>query len=401
VDATDAWALISALGAVTSTLRLGTLVSPVTFRHPSVLAKMVATADQVSGGRVELGSGAGWNEREHAAYGFDVPRRRDAVRAALRAGRDHPPAAHGGDVSFSGKHYSSTTSGRCHGRCRSPSPLILGGKAGPQARALAARFADEYNSIGAGRRSCPSGSRLDAACEEAAATRRPAGPLVMTVGIVGSHRGRGAAATRRVDGRVGADGDPAEFLAERSTAGSPAPSSRCGTGSVSSASSASAGSCSNTSSTTTSRWSLLIGEDLRAGLSALRAAFRAGIGLERKEPYVACAGHVVGGPAESLACSARSQWMAMPTRMRRPRRSAKSADEILHDDAEREHPAQVEQGRGQDGGDRRHERPPASQRARRGRDEDDAEADRLQHERHVGQAGEARARGHRPQLPRR
>src|SRR5437763_3799269 len=71
--ALDAWATISALAAVTQTLRLGTLVSPATFRHPSVLAKLVATADQISGGRVELGLGAGWHEREHAAYGFEFP----------------------------------------------------------------------------------------------------------------------------------------------------------------------------------------------------------------------------------------------------------------------------------------------------------------------------------------
>src|SRR5919197_4564183 len=66
----DAWATLSALAAITSTLRLGTLVSPATFRHPSVLARMVVTADHVSGGRIELGLGAGWNEPEHVQHGF-------------------------------------------------------------------------------------------------------------------------------------------------------------------------------------------------------------------------------------------------------------------------------------------------------------------------------------------
>ena len=67
----DAWATISALAAVTRRIRLGTLVSPATFRHPSVLAKMAVTADHVSGGRVELGLGAGWLEAEHrAAFGL-------------------------------------------------------------------------------------------------------------------------------------------------------------------------------------------------------------------------------------------------------------------------------------------------------------------------------------------
>ena len=66
----DAWATLAGLAAITSRIRLGTLVSPATFRHPSVLAKSAATVDHVSGGRVELGIGAGWFEAEHRAYGF-------------------------------------------------------------------------------------------------------------------------------------------------------------------------------------------------------------------------------------------------------------------------------------------------------------------------------------------
>ena len=69
----DAWATLSALSARTQRIRLGTMVSPVTFRHPSQLAKAVVTADHASNGRVELGLGAGWFEREHRAYGFPFP----------------------------------------------------------------------------------------------------------------------------------------------------------------------------------------------------------------------------------------------------------------------------------------------------------------------------------------
>jgi alkanesulfonate monooxygenase SsuD/methylene tetrahydromethanopterin reductase-like flavin-dependent oxidoreductase (luciferase family) len=69
----EAWGTLSALAAATTSLRLGTLVTPATFRHPSVLAKLVATVDQVSGGRVELGLGAGRHEREHEAYGLPFP----------------------------------------------------------------------------------------------------------------------------------------------------------------------------------------------------------------------------------------------------------------------------------------------------------------------------------------
>src|ERR687893_2094606 len=69
----DAWGTLCGLAAVTSTLRLGTLVSPATFRHPSVLAKNAVTADHISGGRIEVGLGTGWSEVEHRAYGFPFP----------------------------------------------------------------------------------------------------------------------------------------------------------------------------------------------------------------------------------------------------------------------------------------------------------------------------------------
>ena len=68
----DAWATLAGLAAVTTKLRLGTMVSPVTFRRVSVLAKLVTTVDHISSGRVELGIGAGWFESEHEAYGFTV-----------------------------------------------------------------------------------------------------------------------------------------------------------------------------------------------------------------------------------------------------------------------------------------------------------------------------------------
>src|ERR671936_757028 len=75
----DAWATLAGLAARTTTLELGTLVSPGTFRHPSVLARNAATADEISGGRVTLGIGAGWMEREHDAYGFDFATARERV----------------------------------------------------------------------------------------------------------------------------------------------------------------------------------------------------------------------------------------------------------------------------------------------------------------------------------
>ena len=75
----DAWATIAGLAALTTRLQLGTLVSPVTFRHPAVLARSAATADEISGGRVVLGLGAGWMDREHEAYGFEFATARERV----------------------------------------------------------------------------------------------------------------------------------------------------------------------------------------------------------------------------------------------------------------------------------------------------------------------------------
>ena len=74
---TDAWTLLAALAARTDRIRLGTLVSPVTFRLPSVLAKAAATVDEISGGRVEIGMGAGWWTEEHTQFGFPFPPTRE------------------------------------------------------------------------------------------------------------------------------------------------------------------------------------------------------------------------------------------------------------------------------------------------------------------------------------
>ena len=144
----DAWAVLSALAAVTSRIRLGTMVSPATFRHPSTLAKMVATADHVSGGRVELGMGAGWFEREHTAYGFDFPstsERMDKLAEQLEI-------VHGEwtdeQFSFKGTYYSIENLHAIPKPVQRPHPpLIIGGSGGPKSVALAARWANEYNTV--------------------------------------------------------------------------------------------------------------------------------------------------------------------------------------------------------------------------------------------------------------
>jgi F420-dependent oxidoreductase-like protein len=163
----DAWATIAALAAVTSTVRLGTLVSPATFRHPSQLAKVVTTADHVAGGRVDLGMGTGWLEAEHKAYGFPFPSLGERMSILEEQLQMMTGQWADGPFSFAGRHYSVRELDVLPKPVQRPRPnLILGGSGGPRSLALAARFADEYNTVG----KTPAEFRelrraLDAACE--------------------------------------------------------------------------------------------------------------------------------------------------------------------------------------------------------------------------------------------
>jgi F420-dependent oxidoreductase-like protein len=164
----DAWATTNALAATTSELRLGTLVSPATFRHPSVLAKNAVTADHVSGGRIELGIGTGWNEREHRAYGFEFPpmrTRMDRLAEQLEIIRGSWSS---GPFDFAGEHYSVAALDALPKPLQDPLPIVMGGAAAPRGAALAAQFAAEYNVVHASPEDAgAAGERLDAACEQA------------------------------------------------------------------------------------------------------------------------------------------------------------------------------------------------------------------------------------------
>ena len=201
----DAWATIAALAAETSTLRLGTLVSPVTFRHPSELAKLVVTADHVSGGRVELGVGAGWNEREHAAYGFPFPPlkvRMDMLAEQLEIVHGQWTAS---PFSFAGEHYRLEELDAQPKPVQTPHPpLLMGGQAGPRAAALAARWADEYNTVFAGFDDVVARKgRIEAACE--AAGRDPIPVSLMTGVLVGRDRAEYEDRRRLLAERVGTE----------------------------------------------------------------------------------------------------------------------------------------------------------------------------------------------------
>ncbi len=203
----DAWATLNALAAVTTTVRLGTMVSPATFRHPSELAKAVTTADHVSGGRVELGLGAGWHEREHEAYGFpfaDTRTRVDVLEEQLQIVLGTWTEA---PFSFSGTHYTLKDLDAQPKPVQSPHPpLIMGGSAGPRSAALAARYADEYNTPFA----TPQDVRtrkaaITNACE--AAGRDPLPFSIMTGFVVGADEAELHDRATRLGERIGSTAD--------------------------------------------------------------------------------------------------------------------------------------------------------------------------------------------------
>jgi F420-dependent oxidoreductase-like protein len=146
---TDAWITLAGLAAQTERIRLGTLVTPVTFRYPGPLAISVAQVDQMSGGRVELGIGAGWFDAEHAAYGIPFPDLGDRFsmleeQLAIVTGLWQVPD--GELFSFSGKHYTVTDSPGLPKPAQQPRPpVVIGGGGQKRTPRLAAAYADEYN----------------------------------------------------------------------------------------------------------------------------------------------------------------------------------------------------------------------------------------------------------------
>jgi F420-dependent oxidoreductase-like protein len=170
---TDAWAVLAGLARETSTIGLGVLVSPVTFRTAGNLAKVVTTVDEMSGGRVELGLGAGWNEDEHRQHGFDFPpigERADRLEEYLQVVRGLWEGPDG--WSFHGRHVT------IEGATFHPKPvvrgartrpnIIVGGSGTPRSYRIAARWADEFNVTSNGPEATAAiYADLDRACEQA------------------------------------------------------------------------------------------------------------------------------------------------------------------------------------------------------------------------------------------
>ncbi|MFZ9629517.1 MAG: LLM class flavin-dependent oxidoreductase [Ilumatobacteraceae bacterium] len=149
-DAHECWTILTAVGALVPRLRLVSMVSPVTIHHPVVLAKRAVTADHVSGGRAVLGLGAGWQENEHVAYGFDLPpagprvdRFAEAIEAVQRLLRSDA----GQTVDLQGTHFRLTGAPLSPGPVRGSLPVLVG-TGSPRMLRLTARWADEWNTWG-------------------------------------------------------------------------------------------------------------------------------------------------------------------------------------------------------------------------------------------------------------
>ncbi len=217
---TDAWTTLAGLARETSTIRLGTLMTSATFRLPGPLAIQVAQVDQMSGGRVELGIGAGWFEQEHTAYGIPFPATRDRFdvleeQLAVITGLWATPE--GERFSYEGEHYTLTDSPALPRPAQRPRPPVLvGGLGKRRTPALAARYADEFNlpfvSVDATREQL---GRVHAACAEIG---RDHEELVYSNALV-LCCGRDEQEVRRRAEAIGRDADE---LRENGLAGTPA-----------------------------------------------------------------------------------------------------------------------------------------------------------------------------------
>jgi alkanesulfonate monooxygenase SsuD/methylene tetrahydromethanopterin reductase-like flavin-dependent oxidoreductase (luciferase family) len=199
----DAWATIAGLAARTTKLELGTLVSPVTFRHPSVLARSAATADEISGGRVTLGMGAGWQAREHEAYGFEFGTVRERVARFGEQLEIVHDLFHEDRVDFEGTYYRLADA---PGLDRPDLPILVGGSAKPGTARPAVRFADEYNALfGTLDEVRERKHMLDEACERNGRDPATLRYSLMAPCVIGRTEREVLASARRIGTRFGRD----------------------------------------------------------------------------------------------------------------------------------------------------------------------------------------------------
>ena len=197
---TDAWITLAGLARETSTIRIGTLVNSATFRLPGPLSIIVAQVDEMSGGRVDLGMGAGWVEREHTSYGIPFPplgERFDRMAEQLQVLIGLWTTPVGERYSFAGKHYQLLDAPALPKPVQRPHPpIIVGGRGPKRTPELAARYADEFNMpFKSVADTAVAFQRVRAACETYA--RPPGRELTLSAGVVVAVGRTDAEAARR------------------------------------------------------------------------------------------------------------------------------------------------------------------------------------------------------------
>jgi F420-dependent oxidoreductase-like protein len=215
---TDAWATLAGLARETSRIRLGVLVSPVTFRRPGNLAKLATTVDEMSDGRLEVGVGAGWHEAEHRRHGFPFPpidERAELLEETLQVLHGLWTGPQG--WSFHGRHVTIEDARFSPRPVQQPHPpIIVGGEGTPRSFRLAARYADEFNLSSQGpEEAAVRFARLNETCQSLG---RDPGTLVHSA-MVGTVVGRTPAELEErvatLLAEVAGEGDPRAWLDRR------------------------------------------------------------------------------------------------------------------------------------------------------------------------------------------
>ncbi|MSQ36814.1 MAG: LLM class flavin-dependent oxidoreductase [Chloroflexi bacterium] len=213
----EAWTVLAALAVDTATIRIGPMVSCQSYRSPALLAKMAASVDHLSGGRLEFGIGAGWKEDEYRAYGYDFPS--NGVRmdelidtvAICRKMWTEDRATH------AGRHHSVTDAPCAPKPIQTPLPLWIGGRM-PRMMRLAARTAEWFNYLPLGRFPTPADARvgfaqLDAACRSVGRDPATLGKSVFVLAVVGEDDGEAQGIAAEV--AAAAKLTPADWQASR------------------------------------------------------------------------------------------------------------------------------------------------------------------------------------------
>jgi alkanesulfonate monooxygenase SsuD/methylene tetrahydromethanopterin reductase-like flavin-dependent oxidoreductase (luciferase family) len=162
----EAWSLLGGLAAVTNKIRIGVLVTSNTFRYPQLLAKMAVTVDHISGGRLEIGLGAGWFEPEHTMFGIDFPETRELVDRFREAVQVVDLMTRDDTSSFDGSYYRLQEARSRPPSVQKPRPPLLLGAFGPRMLKIVARHADTWNAFGTPAEMRARNQMLDDYCRE-------------------------------------------------------------------------------------------------------------------------------------------------------------------------------------------------------------------------------------------